>query len=528
MLVSKDQTALMACLNIAEIRDRAIPPLAKIMEMLSVRRNSSLDASSLPFAAGDTTAGSEAELQAIVLGKRNAVDLPLTIEQSNYFADMLRRAASGDARKRIVTDLEEFLNANTEEVWENSWVRFPRRLLSILSEEVLQRDLLADKADPGGGNRTDLRKFLFRHEGDDYLRIPISYLLKLALAEVVGSSRLLPPRAIREIARKLMEHFLNDNSSPETFSFHVVSSSGRDRVGVALAREMAKRFLLTSLLVMYANKHFQFAGDMGKAVDVQNLLYCLVFKYMATDRISHEQIPDRPLVESERRQIIFGTAVGIPTFYVRRDTDNELMKRILSRVQRVRQSRRYPRYLRIYHLEYRRALLKILQEDAGDLIEMFEMKETLQDLALRLEEPDGYSALGRIRSSILREIGALSPMQVKAEVFNLGAERYYRQGLRRRHIEEALDLLIEDLVPLSRGGRIEQGAKRILNALLKNESPQAFIQRIRSKILESSPAEADLQKLIHLVLLSVDESSRVAKIKPDDFSRRTSHVASVC
>jgi len=254
--MSQSETALTAYPDIAENQERAIPSLAMMMERMSIRRSRDMNVSSLPFAPGDTTARSEAELQAIVIGSRNSVDLPLTIEQSNYFADMLRRTATGDTRKRMVTDLEKFLNTNEEEVWENSWVRFPRRLLSSLSEEVLRRDLLSDKEDPGKGSRLDVTKFLFRNEGEDCLRVPISYLLKLSLAEVVDESRLTLPGTILETTRKLMEHFLNDNSSPETFSFHVVSASDQCPLGRAVAGEMAKRFLLTSLLVMYANERF--------------------------------------------------------------------------------------------------------------------------------------------------------------------------------------------------------------------------------------------------------------------------------
>ncbi len=818
--MSQTETDRIISLEMAEFKDHDIPPLSETMGMLLVGGHSQLDVFSLPFAAGDTTAGSEAELQAVVIGKREAVDLPLIIEQSNYFADMLRRAAAGDTRKRIVTDLEKYLSANDEDVWENSWVRFPRCLLNPLAEAVLQRDLLADKEDPSQGDRTDRQKFLFRHHGEAFLRIPISYLLKLSLAEVAGSSSFRRPPEILETAMKLLDHFLNDNTSPETFSFNVVTPPRNGSIGEAVAREMAKRFLLTSVLVMYANRHFHlaqdgqeavvyyspnpplrqkrlnncisdsfyrelfmnpclsgwrrgeakqeymhlchqvlsrsqlnavaklreagivtnnlitlpntsnislsnngthvslgsrllgtllanrergftkahekvlgdlavkivehflplfvgtytaapyrldytdfhpekvlaflpheldythlrmlwrrwqkkaklrvlgrpltpfgpfwldrtlsaafnlpgdfipdfrmidylvallsterspaldgrlhnsdrlkkdlndlgvfnakmslylferlreydvmgfsgfearhyslfehFSGDMGKAVDLQNLLYCLAFKYMATGRVAHDAIPDRPFVESERRQIIFGAAVGIPTFYIRRDTDNGLMKRILSRVERVRQSRRYPRCLRVYNLEYRRALLRILQEEAADLVEMFGMKETLQDLALRLEEPSRFSALGKITASILQEVGASSPLKVKAEAFNLAAERYYRDGLRRRHLEEALDLLKEDLIPLNRkAGSERPETRQALNRALKNDPPGDFLSRIRRSILEDSATEADLQRLIVLILISVGVDFRAADLTPERESRRSHHVASV-
>ena len=61
-----------------------------------------------------------------------------------------------------------------------------------------------------------------------------------------------------------------------------------------------------------------FTQDMGPAVTLQNLLYLLAFKYIVTGQIGHEHIPDDPSVESERRQVIFGAAIGIPTFFVTR------------------------------------------------------------------------------------------------------------------------------------------------------------------------------------------------------------------
>ena len=51
---------------------------------------------SLPFSFRDVTAGAENEFQAVVLEKREDVDLPITIESANFFKNMVRRAASGE------------------------------------------------------------------------------------------------------------------------------------------------------------------------------------------------------------------------------------------------------------------------------------------------------------------------------------------------------------------------------------------------------------------------------------------------
>ena len=217
---------------------------------------SGLDALPLPFSAGDITAGSENELQAAVVGSRDRVDLALTLEQSNYFRNVLKRAVVGESPQRLVTNLEQYLRESEQQAWENSWVRFPVRVLSPFACHVVGRDLLADKRLPDGPFRSDRERFLVIHDGSDCLRVPISYLLKLALAQVISEDPA-PPPPIVDVGRRLMGHFLNDNSSPETFSFYVVPLSPAEGMGRAIAEETSKRFLLTQLLVMYANERFR-------------------------------------------------------------------------------------------------------------------------------------------------------------------------------------------------------------------------------------------------------------------------------
>ena len=213
-------------------------------------------AATLPFSLHDVTAGSESELQAVVCGAKEDVDLPLIIEQSNFFANMMKRAAAGETPRKVVADLERFLADNPSQVWENSWVRFPRRTLSRFAHDVFEKDLLADKKNPASGRRSDAERFTFRDTaGEEMLRLPISYLIKLALADLLGSQQILPD-LIRQTGIRLMDHYLNDNTSPETFSFNVVSLSPKSGMGKSIAKETAIRFLMTQLLVMYANQAF--------------------------------------------------------------------------------------------------------------------------------------------------------------------------------------------------------------------------------------------------------------------------------
>ena len=773
----------------------------------------------LPFSAGDTTAGTETELQAVVLGGRGDVDLPLTIEQSEYFANIAKRAASGDTPRRNFAFLERYLCGNKEEVWENSWVRFPRQRLSPLARQIFEEDLLADKANPQAGRRSDAAKFCIAGpRGEELLRLPISYLLKLSLADLIGSQTL--PPALDATARRLMGHFLNDNTSPETFSFQVVPLTMAGGMGRGIARETSKRFLFTQLLAQHANVNFglkesgqtalvhfaphppqrqkelndqiadafyrelfmspclsgwdrgeekhrymqlchkvlsrsqmnavsklreagiivnnlvvlpnvsnvslanngthlslgsrklgrllsdpgsgfgapqekylgdltikiaehflplfvgtysaapyrlgytdfhperalgflpheldythlrmlwrrwqkkaslsifgrpvtpfgppwidrmvsdafglkgdfvpdyrlidylicllstpqspaldgrlgngdklkrdlcemgvfdrqmslyllykqrefaaigfsgfegrhysQFDGleqDLGRAADLQMLVNALAFKYLAKGELSHAEIPDDPSLESERRQIFFASAIGIPTFFVKKNSENRFLMRIVSKAREVRGSSRYPGYVRVKVSEYRLALLDVLREDAGDLIEMMGLAETMADLRRRLVEPDLYSAAGKLTRGILKEVNATDPMKVKADDFNRGAESYYRGNLRRRHMEEGLGFLRQDFREFDRlASRGDAAVRGTLDALGVKWGAEAHLDAVGADLLAGRLHGEGLRRLINLTLLSIVRDTDAARPTPKEKERDGDHAAPV-
>src|SRR5215510_12237451 len=115
--------------------------------------SSALHPETLPFSANDTTAGSETELQAAVLGNSDCVDLPAAIRASNYFENVARRAAAGDTSPGSVSKLRDYLQGDADGVWENSWVRLFIRTLSPLARAVLDQDLRADKTNAWGNYR---------------------------------------------------------------------------------------------------------------------------------------------------------------------------------------------------------------------------------------------------------------------------------------------------------------------------------------------------------------------------------------
>jgi hypothetical protein len=772
------------------------PSTRSILEKLGIDNSpSSRLTETLPFSLNDTTAGTENELQVAVRGERDSVDLPFTIAESNYFANILKRASAGETSREAISQVERYLSHNRERVWENSWVRFPHHLLSPMAREVLDIDLLADKGNPQLGPRSDLHRFLIQEGGERILRIPISYLLKIALADFLGTQKKLP-RQLTETGMRLLAHFLNDNTSPETFSFHPVALHPRTGMGRAIAAETAKRFLLTQLLVRYANEHFDlrsrgqevlvyFAphppvrqkelndsisdafyrelfmspclsgwdrgeekhrymclchqvlsrsqlnalgklreagiitrnlvvlpnlsniclanngthlslgsrkltqaladassgftiadekylgdlvikvvehflplfvgsysaapyrldfsdfhpekalgylpheldythlrmiwrrwkkkadlrflgyaftpfgpewldravaailrlkgdivpdfrlidyfvalmsterspgldgrlgngdrlkkdlaelgvfdsrmalymlyrlrefsklgfsgfegrhyslfhsliGDLGQAANLQVLVTGFAFKAIAEGRVAHGDIPDVPTVESERRQIFFGSAIGIPTFYVRQDTANRFLKGIIEKTRRVRPSRRYPGYLRVHHYEYRKALSWVLMREAGDLIELLELGPAIQDLSERLNNPAENGAGGRLEREILGELGARSPMRVNAREFNAAAERYYRGRLRLKTLGEAMTVLEEDVRSMESAFDLDEEAYRPLFAHVLGEvAATEFLKRVARRAQEESLSTEDLRTLINLVLITI-------------------------
>ncbi|MCA9471471.1 MAG: hypothetical protein MRJ96_01025 [Nitrospirales bacterium] len=779
-------------------------------------------AGSLPFHAYDITAGTENEYQAVVIGDKHSVDLPISLESSNFFKNIVRQSCSGLSSRSVVTELEQFLDQSAHTVWENSWVRFPLRRLSHFAHQVLQHDLLADKKQAAGPRRSDIGKFVFSTHGEDWLRVPISYVLRLALADVISAAPH-PHHLIRQVGEQLMNHYLNDNTSPETFSFYVIEMSPKQTMGRAVGREASKRYLLSQLLVMYANqkfdllkngqramiyfaphppiqqktlnrlisdsyyrdlfmnpclsgwdsgedkhhymalchqvlsrshvnaiaklknagiikrnlvtlptpsnislanngthislgsrtltamlnqspnsglstgekyvgdlvikivehflplfvgtysaapyrldfwdfhpeqvlgflaheldhtylqllwqrwkrkaglkilgtpltpigplwmdkllsKHFGLKGDfipdfrlidylvvlpstdqcpaldgtlgndlrlkrdlgelgiydermslyllyklracsergfsgfegryyslfesllddMAEAADLQALLTALAFRYIYQYEVTHAHIPDTPSIESERRQLFFGAALHVPTFYVRADSRNLFLKKILSKMSKIRLSHRFPEYIRAHHHEYRRALLSILREDAQDLVEQFGLGDFLDRLAARLESPSECSTFGKLTKGIQEQAGVSSPLKLSGEECNAAAEAYYRTTLRTRHMQEGLACLREDCQRLDSdpNPKLDPIRRMARSALGTSRTTTEFLDSIRMDILEESASLTNITKLIRFTLLTVhlDMDSHSESTSPSPAPTHEPHCTSV-
>jgi hypothetical protein len=238
--------------------------VSKLSRILSIDTTSESQlALTLPFTPKDTTIGSENEYQTAVIGSCDRVDLACEIGESSYFKNLKQRTLRGDTPRCTVTALETFLTQNEELIWENSWVRLPRHSLSSYAEAVFQGDLKADKCQTDSKIRSDACNFFLKVNGQDFLRLPVSYLLKLALADAISRGKVHP--RIRTTGQMAMVHFLSDNTSPETTSFYPVMARNPEDGNQGIAQETALRYLLSQLLLQYANLQFKLTAGGQRA-----------------------------------------------------------------------------------------------------------------------------------------------------------------------------------------------------------------------------------------------------------------------
>jgi hypothetical protein len=771
------------------------PSLEAALKALDLDGDTTRHPESLPFMCGDTTVGAESELQAAVAGAAEHVDLALQIRASNYFSNVVRHAMSQETPRHMATAIETFLADNPSGIWENSWVRLPLSRLNDAAMHVLEDDLRARRGNPNSPPRTDRDKFFARDEHTGtMLRVPVSYLLKLALAHALGTVPRLP-LPIHRFGRRLMNHYISDNASPEVLSFYIVGGGGHPGPGEAVAHEAAQRFLFTELLNQYAEKTFSlgdhgqrplvywsphvplrqrrvseivsdtfyrdlfcspclsgwdrgeekhrymqlchevlsrshlnavaklrdagiitrnlvvlpntcnaslgnngthvslgserlrraladgdggdgprhekylsdlvikitehflplfvghysaapyrldftdfhperilgylphqldythlrklwdgwrrkarnkvfgnaltplgpqwldnliarslqlrgdwvpdirlldylvalsstdqcpaldgsagnhdrvkrdladlgvfdprmsfymlykpreyqrmgFSGfearyfslfvdiqqDLAPAVDLLRLITALAYHFMATGAVTHGHIPDTRFVESERRQVFFAAAMGLKAVYIRKDTPNRFLQRVLSHCGQARSSRRFGGYLKVYLQDYQLALISVLRRDGADLIAADGLCAVVEDLEARVRHPELHGAAARLNRGILDEAGTHRLFSLSAREYNSAAERYYRGTLKRRALEQAVAGWERDLEALARRRDVEPGLRRAFTSVLGDQDPAAFITRRRADILAGNLPEEELLALIKLLLTCV-------------------------
>jgi hypothetical protein len=251
-----------------------------------------------------------------------------------------------------------------------------------------------------------------------------------------------------------------------------------------------------------------FGKDMAPAVDLQHLITLLAYKYILQRRVQHADIPDNPTVESERRHIFFGSAIGIPTFYVLKNNPNRLMRDILEMARQTRTSRRYPQYIRIPDLAYRKALVNLLRRDAQDLIAMLGMEEVIDDIDRRLEDPQEHSAAFRLarRATGLKK---KSPLKLDAQEFNREMESCFRGPLKQAHLCEAFAVLRReaenlDSWPSWRSGVNNQALLKVLHGMNAEE----YVRKMENALLAEKLNGEHSLRLVRLMLLIYHHKAR--------------------
>lgn len=263
----------------------------------------------------------------------------------------------------------------------------------------------------------------------------------------------------------------------------------------------------------FEGRHYSLFGglqrDMGPAAELQACITAYAYRLMATGSVLHMQIPDDPETESERRQIFFAAAIGLPSFYVRRATQNAFLRRVLGYTRRTRPSKRQGAYLKVYLDDYRSALARMLTEDTA-LAEV--NAPALADLKARVTAPEERGVSGRLTRAILDRLGVANVMDVDAATFNQAAERYYREDLRRSWMEEGLATLRDDLRGVVRRAH-KDGDRALLGSLARltaGRDVEAFVTAAAREVRAGAASVETLRALIGLILLNVNEEERRA------------------
>jgi hypothetical protein len=104
----------------------------------------------------------------------------------------------------------------------------------------------------------------------------------------------------------------------------------------------------------------------------------------------------------------------------------------------------------------------------------------------------------------MAQTGTSDPMKMPAEKFNKAAESYYRRELRQKYLDEAMTVLIDEWEGSGHHRQLEgQSLKTVLNDVLKNIAPAAFIKSCRKALLQDALTPEATQTMLCLTLLSV-------------------------
>jgi hypothetical protein len=238
--------------------------------------------------------------------------------------------------------------------------------------------------------------------------------------------------------------------------------------------------------------------DMAPGVDLQQLLLAAAYHMALREQFTHEDIPDDPTSESERRQPLFFSAAGLPAIYVHKRSRNELLKRILRHCNKTRSSWRHPDYLRVSLSEYRQALLAFLQEIAAEMMDDFQAAVLLGDLRCRLADKSG-SASERLTRASLNTLDERDAMRLSAAEFNRAAENYYREQLREQQLTEAMQHLREDIASMH--SQVEEDLRELIRSGVRVQDASRFLDSVGNRVQREELSDTEIAALVMLLLV---------------------------
>lgn len=243
-----------------------------------------------------------------------------------------------------------------------------------------------------------------------------------------------------------------------------------------------------------------FKKDLSRATDLQILLNALVYKYMANGIASHDTIPGTPVIESERRQIFFAAAIGLPTFFVKNSSGNLFLRHIISRSKQNRPSKRYPGYTRVLLKKYLLALVEMIEEECPDLVDYLHATPLLNDLKHRINHPYSASACAKLVGTVIGR--NKRPKNFSAAEFNAMAEKHYRTDLNLALLKEGWEVLAEDLLQLHRTGHFRPWPWQDQTTCTASDcqSHTGFLTEAWNKLTEQRLTANDCTVLIRLLI----------------------------
>jgi hypothetical protein len=260
----------------------------------------------------------------------------------------------------------------------------------------------------------------------------------------------------------------------------------------------------------FEGRHYSLFPDLSQsfamAVNLQTLVTAMAYRWVIEGSVTHADIPDTPGIESERRQIFFATAIGLPTVFIRANTGNQLLRRILGLVKGQRPSRRYRGYVRIEVSGYQQACLEILRNEEGSRHHPGDCT-ALFDCLNAMLRGKRLSAAERLTEALLGTHGRISdPMRINSNDFNRMAEQYYRGDLCRLHMDNGLDTLVEDGIRFDACAETETGA---LKEQLIGSTPMAlFLRETGCRLRAGEATDREIHLLIVLYLILFHQQNR--------------------